>query len=104
MMAEIEEELARQAVLEVFQQKLAEEEPLPLHLLQHTSPRLAYDARVEELMEALAIEQEIATFEAKLAADLASDALDRELAEFEAQLEEELANQAALAKFLSKTC
>ena len=51
---------------------------------------------VEELMEALVIEQEIAAFEAKLA-DL--DALDA--AEFEAQLEEELANQAALAKFLA---
>jgi len=56
----------------------------------------------EELMEALAIEQEIAAFEAKLAADLASDTLDRELTEFEAQLEEELSNQAALAKFLAK--
>ena len=64
--------------------------------------KLTYDAMVEELMEALAIEQEIAAFEAKLAADLASDTLDRELTEFEAQLEEELANQAALAKFLAK--
>jgi len=53
-------------------------------------------------MEALAIEQEIAAFEAKLAADLAEEALERELAEFETQLEEELANQAALAEFLAK--
>jgi predicted component of type VI protein secretion system len=52
-------------------------------------------------MEALAIEQEIAAFEAKLAAELAEEALERELAEFETQLEEELANQAALAKFLA---
>jgi len=64
--------------------------------------KLAYDAMVEELMEALAIEQEIEAFEAKLAADLASAALDRELAEFDVQLKEELANQAALAKFLEK--
>ena len=64
--------------------------------------KLTYDAMVEELMEALAIEQEIAAFEARLEADLASDDLDRELAEFEAQLKEELANQVALAKFLEK--
>jgi len=57
---------------------------------------------VEELMEALAIEQEIAAFEAKLAADLIEEALERELAEFEAQLEKELFNQAALAEFLAR--
>jgi len=57
---------------------------------------------VEELMEALAIEQEIAAFEAKLAADLAEEAVERELAEFETLLEEELFNQAALAEFLAK--
>ena len=56
---------------------------------------------VEELMEALVIEQEIEAFEAELAADLAEEAIERELAEFEAQLEEELLNQAALAEFLA---
>ena len=102
MMAEIEEELARKAALEAFQKKLAEERAAAEASTAAYQSKLTYDAMVEELMEALAIEQEIAAFEAKLAADLASDTLDRELTEFESQLEEELANQAALAKFLAK--
>jgi len=102
MMAEIEEELARQTALETFQKKLAEERAAAAASTAAYQSKLAYDAMVEELMEALAIEQEIAAFEARLAADLASDALDKELSEFEAQLEEELANQAALAEFLAK--
>jgi len=102
MMAEIEEELARQAALEAFQKKLAEEKAAAAASTAAYQSKLAYDAMVEELMEALAIEQEIEAFEAKLVADLAADALDRELAEFEVQLKEELANQAALAKFLEK--
>jgi len=102
MMAEIEQELARQAALEAFQKKLAEERAAAVASTAAYQSKLAYDAMVEELLEALAIEQEIEAFEAKLAADLASDALDRELAEFEVQLKEELANQAALAKFLEK--
>jgi hypothetical protein len=61
-------------------------------------------------MEALAIEQEIAAFESKLAAEIAAvemmaeieEALERELAEFEAQLEADLTNQASLTKFLAK--
>jgi len=102
MMAEIEEELARKAALEAFQKKLAKERADAAASTAAYQSKLTYDAMVEELMEALAIEQEIAAFEAKLAADLASDTLDRELTEFEAQLEEELSNQAALAKFLAK--
>jgi len=102
MMAEIEEELARKAALEAFQKKLAKERADAAASTAAYQSKLTYDAMVEELMEALAIEQEIAAFEAKLAADLASDTLDRELTEFEAQLEEELANQAALARFLEK--
>ena len=102
MMVEIEDDLANQAALEAFQQKLADEKAAAAASTAAYQSKLAYDAMVEELMEALAIEQEIEAFEAKLAADLASDALDRELAEFEVQLKEELANQAALAKFLEK--
>jgi len=101
MMAEIEEELANQAALAKFLAKLAEERADAAASTAAYQSKLTYDAMVEELMEALAIEQEIADFEAKLAADLASDTLDRELTEFESQLEEELANQAALAKFLA---
>jgi len=102
MMAEIEEELARQAALETFLAKLAEERAAAAASTAAYQSKLTYDAMVEELMEALAIEQEIEAFEAKLAADLASDALDRELAEFETQLKEELANQAALEAFQKK--
>ena len=88
MMAEIEEESARQAALEAFQQKLAEERAAA------AASTAAYQQRL--------LEEELAEFEAQLEADLASDALDRELAEFEAQLEEELFNQAALAEFLAR--
>ena len=102
MMAEIEEELARQAALEAFQKKLAEEKAAAAASTAAYQSKLAYDAMVEGLIEALAIEQEIEVFEAKLAADLASDDLDRELAEFESQLEQEIANQAALEAFQKK--
>jgi hypothetical protein len=50
---------------------------------------------VEELMEALAIEQEIAAFEAKLAAEMTA-------AEMMAEIEEELARKAALEAFQKK--
>ena len=102
MMSEIEEELARKAALEAFQKKLAEEKAAAAASTAAYQSKLAYDAMVEELMKALAIEQEIEAFEAKLAAELAEEAIERELAEFETQLEEDLANQAALAEFLAK--
>ncbi len=95
MMAEIEEELARQAALEAFQKKLAEERAAAAASTAAYQSKLAYDAMVEELMEALAIEQEIAAFEAKLAAELAA-------AEMMAEIEEELARQAALEAFQKK--
>ena len=57
MMAEIEVDLARQAALEAFQKKLAEERAAAAASTAAYQSKLAYDARVEELMEALAIEQ-----------------------------------------------
>ena len=46
---------------------------LPLHLLQHTNPKLDYDAKVAERMDALAeAELEIDAFEAQLEAELAA--------------------------------
>ena len=65
MMAEIEEELARKTALEAFQKKLADEKAAAAASTAAYQSKLAYDA-IEELMEALAIEQEIAAFEAKL--------------------------------------
>ena len=63
--------------------------------------KLAYDAEVEERMEALAIEQEIAEFEARLEAEMAAaemmaemiaeEELAKKLAEFQANLEAEKA-------------
>ncbi|MCH2263194.1 MAG: hypothetical protein MK386_08285, partial [Candidatus Thioglobus autotrophicus] len=64
--------------------------------------KLAYDARVEELMEALAIEQEIAAFESELEADLAKQAAESAAAEMMAEIEEELAQKAALEAFQKK--
>ena len=95
MMAEIEEELARQAALEAFQKKLADEKAAAAASTAAYQSKLAYDAKVEELMEALAIEQEIAAFEAKLAAEKAA-------AEMMAEIEEELARKAALEAFQKK--
>jgi len=100
--AQLAEDLANQAALEAFQQKLAEERAAAVASTAAYQSKLAYDARVEELMEALAIEQEIATFEAELVADLAREAAERAAAEMMAEIEQELARQAALAKFLEK--
>jgi len=95
IMAEIEQELAREAALEAFQKKLAEERAAAAASTAAYQSKLAYDAMVEELMEALAIEQEIAAFEAKLAADLAAQ-------EMMAEIEQELAREAALEAFQKK--
>jgi len=95
MMAEIEQELARQAALEAFQKKLAEERAAAAASTAAYQSKLTYDAMVEELMEALAIEQEIAAFEAKLAADIAAQ-------EMMAEIEQELAREAALEAFQKK--
>jgi len=78
MMAEIEQELARQAALEVFQQKLAEERAAAATSTAAYQSKLAYDAMVEELMEALAIEQEI---EEEVARQAALEALQKKLAD-----------------------
>ena len=95
MMAEIEEELARKAALEAFQKKLAKERADAAASTAAYQSKLTYDAMVEELMEALAIEQEIAAFEAKLAAEMTA-------AEMMAEIEEELARKAALEAFQKK--
>jgi len=80
--AQLAEDLANQAALEAFQQKLAKEKAAAARSTE------IYQARVQQ-------EQMIKDRQAQLA-------LERELAEFEAQLEEELANQTALAEFQAK--
>ena len=79
MMAEIEEESARQAALEAFQQKLADEKAAAAASTAAYQSKLAYDAEVEERMEALAIEQELDAFEAQLEAELAAQEMMAEI-------------------------
>jgi len=72
MMAEVEAEMARQAALEAFQQKLADEKAAAAKSNAAYQSKLANDAKVAALMEELAIEQELKAFEAQLAEDLAN--------------------------------
>ena len=81
MMAEIKEEMARQAALEAFQQKLAAE-------------KAAAAASTAAFQERL-LEEELAAFEAQLAAQLAAQ-------EMMAEIKEEMARQAALEAFQQK--
>jgi len=101
MMAEIEEELERQAALEAFQKKLAEERAAAAASTAAYQSQLEYDAMVADQMEALERQKEIDAFEAQLAAELAAQEMMAEmiaeeerakrLAEFQAALEAEKA-------------
>ena len=65
MMAEIKEEMARQAALEAFQQKLAAEKAAA------AASTAAYQERL--------LEEELAAFEAQLAAELAAQEMMAEI-------------------------
>ena len=95
MMAEIEAEMARQAALEAFQAKLADEKAAAAKSTAAYQSKRANDARIAALMDQLNTEKELATFEAMLAAELASQ-------EMMAEIEAEMARQAALEAFLQK--
>ena len=95
MMAEIEEEMARAAALEAFLQKLEDEKAAAAKSTAAYQSKLARDAAIAARMRQLEIEREIAIFEAKLEAELASQALM-------AEIEEEMARAAALEAFLQK--
>ena len=114
MMAEIEAEMARQAALEAFQQKLADDKAAAAKSNTAYQSKLANDAQVAARMEELALEQELKAFEAKLEAELAAQEM---IAEIEAELaleaaaaeaarmaeiEAELAKQQALEAFQQK--
>ena len=103
MMAEIETEMARQAALEAFQQKLADEKAAAAKSNAAYQSKLANDAKVAALMEELALEQELKAFEAKLEAELAAQEM---MAEIESprndEVEAEMARQAALEAFQQK--
>ena len=97
MMAEIESEMA----LAAFLQKLADEKAAAAKSNAAYQSKLENDAKVAALMEELALEQEIAAFEAQLRAELAAqemmaeiiaeEELAKRLAEFQAKLEAEKA-------------
>ena len=95
MMAEIEEEMARAAALAAFQQKLEDERAAAAKSTAAYQSKLARDAEIASRMEQLAIEKELALFEAQLEAELAAQ-------EMMAEIEEEMARAAALAAFQQK--
>jgi len=95
MMAEIEEEMARAAALAAFLQKLEDERAAAAKSTAAYQSKLAREAEMAARMKQLAIEQELALFEAKLEAELAAQAMM-------AEIEEEMARAAALAAFLQK--
>jgi len=94
-MAEIEAEMARQAALDAFQAKLADEKAAAAKSTAAYQSKRANDARIAALMDQLNTEKELAAFEARLAAELASQ-------EMMAEIEAEMARQAALDAFLQK--
>ena len=95
LMAEIETEMARQAALDAFQAKLAADKAAAAKSTAAYQSKRANDARIAALMDQLNIEKELAAFEAKLAAELASQ-------EMMAEIETEMARQAALDAFQAK--
>jgi hypothetical protein len=95
MMAEIEAEMARQAALEAFQQKIADEKAAAAKSTAAYQSKVANDAKVDALIAALSLEKELAAFEAQLAAELASQ-------EMMAEIQAEMARQSALDAFQAK--
>ena len=91
MMAEIETEMARQAALEAFQQKLEAEKAAAARSTAIYQARLQQEQMIKDRQAQLALERELAAFEAELEAELAAAAeqlaIEKELAAFEAALE-----------------
>ena len=95
MMAEIIEEMERAAALEAFLQKLEDEKAAAAKSTAAYQSKLARDAEIAARIEQLAIEQELALFEAQLEAELAAQAMMAEIIE-------EMERAAALAAFQQK--
>ena len=95
MMIEIEIEMTRQASLEAFQQKLADDRAAAAASTAAYQSKRANDLRIAVLMAELSLEQELATFEAKLAAELASQ-------EMMIEIEIEMTRQVSLEAFQQK--
>jgi len=95
MMAEIEVEMARQASLDAFRQKLADDKAAAAKSTAAYQSKRVNEVRIAALMADLSLDQELAAFEAKLAAELASQ-------EMMAEIEVEMARQASLDAFRQK--
>jgi len=87
--------MARQAALEAFQAKLADEKAAAAASTAAYQAKVARDERLKNKRAELKLESELAAFEAMLAAELASQ-------EMMAEIQEEMARQAALEAFLQK--
>jgi len=87
MMAEIETEMARQAALEAFQEKLEAEKAAAARSTAIYQARLQQEQMIKDRQAQLALERELAAFEAELEAELAAAAeqlaIEKDLAAFE---------------------
>jgi len=114
--AQLAEDLANQAALEAFQQKLAKEKAAAARSTEIYQARVQQDQMIKDRQAQLALERELAEFEAKLEKELAfqewyanflenkaaEEALEKELAAFEAQLEADLAAQEIMAEIIAE--
>ena len=114
--AQLAEDLANQAALEAFQQKLAKEKAAAARSTEIYQARVQQEQMIKDRQAQLALERELAEFEAKLEKELAFQewyanflenkaaeaALEKELAAFEAQLEADLAAQEMMAEIIAE--
>ena len=114
--AQLAEDLANQAALEAFQQKLADEKAAAARSTAIYQARVQQDQMIKDRQAQLALERELSEFEAKLEKELAfqewyanflenkaaEEALEKELAAFEAQLEADLAAQEMMAEIIAE--
>ncbi len=101
MMSEIQTEMQRQAALDAFQKKLADERAAAAASTAAYQSKLANDAKVQALIDELLVAKELDAFEAQLQAELDAREMmaeiEREmaLAAFQQKLEDERAAAAA---------
>jgi len=95
MMTEIEVEMARQASLEAFQEKLAADKAAAAASTAAYQSKLARDERLKNKRAELKLENELTAFEAQLEAQLTAQ-------EMMAEIEVEMARQASLEAFQEK--
>jgi len=114
--AQLAEDLANQAALEAFQKKLAEEKAAAARSTAIYQARQQQEQMIKDRQAQLALERELAEFEAKLEKELAfqewyanflenkaaEEALEKELDAFEAQLEADLAAQEMMAEIIAE--